>query len=788
MKFKTLGIDAFIQSITEARKSRDGSTGLHSRETNILYGYDPTTLKNPFKDLPNVSSMTITTNIKDPLLHHFGIAKRLDSKIEFEKLNSKLNACKRYNRIMFDRLTRLCVANDHEGFWVLAFMLIKKSKTYKLIALRKLQPNWFAESKLWHVWLWLNSLSVLCKLLPTRISAHREYVFSPPPKKRALGVPDKPARMFLYLLQCFFTIYLHSYIGSYQHGFRPGKGTLTAWKEVKKFLGFSNIYEFDLKSAFPSVSIDYTVKALRELGCPIAVCDYISDLHTRTIIDVDREEQKEWDMPEPKVDMQESIRNYMIDALVKAWEDFMIHIADLYDSPNPDGSIDIGPEYERLFTEFINLYKLYRQHRIDSSISDGGSIFTMAAHSKLHSYFNDGEFSAIDDIIESIKKEKTPSRLVEYQPVNEIPIERRGFIEGSGLSPVLFIFAFEVALKRGHFERLYPEMKIVAYADDFLGFSMKVLDNIFEQSKSLIESGLQINIAKSGVIRLKDIWLKARFKFLGLTYEPSTDLLIGTPRKATTELPMDKDHVVELYEQRNRFIEIFNNEFPQLAKPPRQVLQAWGFNEFPYNLIPEGVINGSLPITPTMLEDIKTDMTNHGINLIESTDISAGEISKETIQSTDQKKSSSFPTPLFSIGDLPDGWYETGSRGFVTPHGWVDSRIGGMILSRLYDTKWENSLYDFSTDTFSMLGRMTNGQSWLERTDFSFNDYKVPSMNTVSSYATTHLLNHFNKAPFFRTGKGTIEFGRSLKSATVNTRTFDKDSLRSSLHRGRKKI
>lgn len=43
-----------------------------------------------------------------------------------------------------------------------------------------------------------------------------------------------------------------------QHGFRPGRGTLTAWRHIlKDVVKSKDIYEFDLKGFFDSINLDY---------------------------------------------------------------------------------------------------------------------------------------------------------------------------------------------------------------------------------------------------------------------------------------------------------------------------------------------------------------------------------------------------------------------------------------------------------------------------------------------------------------------------------------------------
>jgi hypothetical protein len=48
-----------------------------------------------------------------------------------------------------------------------------------------------------------------------------------------------------------------SKLSDVQHGFRPGRGTLSAWKVLlERVLPARNIYEYDLKAFFDRVRVD----------------------------------------------------------------------------------------------------------------------------------------------------------------------------------------------------------------------------------------------------------------------------------------------------------------------------------------------------------------------------------------------------------------------------------------------------------------------------------------------------------------------------------------------------
>ena len=58
-------------------------------------------------------------------------------------------------------------------------------------------------------------------------------------------------------------------MSSNQHGFRPGRGTLTAWRDILgRAINKPDIYEFDYKGFFDSVSSTKVLSDLRQMGLP----------------------------------------------------------------------------------------------------------------------------------------------------------------------------------------------------------------------------------------------------------------------------------------------------------------------------------------------------------------------------------------------------------------------------------------------------------------------------------------------------------------------------------------
>lgn len=459
---------ALIKSLTEAKAKTSNAA---SRETKILDNVRVNNIPNPFHGLPNVKHSWIIANVLDPLLCTFHLAKKLAPEMSFDDLSWRTKAANRYLRIMHYRLVKHLSQKDAHSYWILALLLMKKSRVIRLVALRKLEPNWHLKMKFGHVLLLLRQYQNAINLLQKSLSITRTYAHKQLPDGtntyRPLGNPHKAHRMYLYVWQCFFVMFLYSYIGKYQHGFLPGKGVTTAWERTKRIIKLPFVWEFDLKGAFPSLNVKYTCQRLKLLGTPAPIADFIRDMSLQTIERIPRQVQK---LPETKTDLQE--------------------IAETGSATNPERySGGAG-----MFLQFLGLHAAQAEEtrkkfpnlpkaKIDPNVSQHFGLFMDNLGSKV-------------DRIQKVLDSSDPN---EFNPTI------RGFPQGSGLSPILFDFAFEDGVIR-HFNLFYgKDYEIVAYADDFIISSKRDLKGIFETSEILQSYGFQISKEKSRVLKVQGL-------------------------------------------------------------------------------------------------------------------------------------------------------------------------------------------------------------------------------------------------------------------------------------------
>jgi hypothetical protein len=146
---------------------------------------------------------------------------------------------------------------------------MRSSIVFYLMALRAIKPNWHRTEKLTRVIGWFFKVRKLARAEYPELDYKRVYIPKPGGKLRPLGVPTTPWRIYLHMLNQFIVLRWDKHIPLNQHGYRPGMGTLTLWREVlEKVIHAKDILEFDLRQCFPSINIYYGYSLFDYLGLP----------------------------------------------------------------------------------------------------------------------------------------------------------------------------------------------------------------------------------------------------------------------------------------------------------------------------------------------------------------------------------------------------------------------------------------------------------------------------------------------------------------------------------------
>lgn len=151
----------------------------------------------------------------------------------------------------------------------------------------------------------------------------------------------------------------------------------------------------------------------------------------------------------------------------------------------------------------------------------------------------------------------------------------RGVPQGGCLSPILSV------LPLIFLEELGKDIKYISYCDDGIlyGDSETDMESVLRKVFEINETTVEIHSGKSRWIKKDGEWLSA-LKFVGLRYDPKTDVLSACTRKGSV-LPMQIDAVGLLSKEASTYENILGSvatgdtfmagpDFEGLPAPPRE--------------------------------------------------------------------------------------------------------------------------------------------------------------------------------------------------------------------------
>jgi hypothetical protein len=180
-------------------------------------------------------------------------------------------------------LRRLSGASDKE-YWQIAGWLTKYSTVMLLIALQHVKPRWHREMALSDVKRTLQKVRGIALHDLQDMEYYRVWIpKTKPGEYRPLGCPTLEWRIYLHMLNqlIVYKAMLNGQIPDEQHGFVPGRGTLTAWKHIlSRVIHERNIYEIDLSKFFDGVNLDMIHSELQRItGMPQTWVSRIENLN-----------------------------------------------------------------------------------------------------------------------------------------------------------------------------------------------------------------------------------------------------------------------------------------------------------------------------------------------------------------------------------------------------------------------------------------------------------------------------------------------------------------------------
>jgi hypothetical protein len=183
---------------------------------------------------------------------------------ESKGINTSVN---RQLTIMVRRLRYMVAENRNEHYWKFASLMLKKSKSLRLLAIRNVRPNWYKDLSMKDLIGTLHALNGMCYRPKKTYEIFRTAIPKDDGKKRFINAPKLDVRLYLWMMNFFLGIFLENKLNPRQFGHRHGRGAADAWREILKHqYGYKYIYEFDFKGFHDEIRRHFLVKSLTNLG------------------------------------------------------------------------------------------------------------------------------------------------------------------------------------------------------------------------------------------------------------------------------------------------------------------------------------------------------------------------------------------------------------------------------------------------------------------------------------------------------------------------------------------
>jgi len=485
----------------------------------------------------------------------YGIEKILRRTYAQKLLVSKPN---RYLERQYHRLTQYAAAGQREEFNYLSEVIIRKSVSYRILALNRTIADWHIKPirELRRIW---RSLSYISRTLSSDLKFKRVWIDKKPGDyARPLGVPTPAWRCYSFMWMDHIERYFKAsgQLATWQHGGRSGVGVLTCYKAlIPRLKEEEFIYEFDIKGFFDNISHE-KIRNQFYYNLGPKVGQWVQNILST--------KPEKYVLPDITADKAALKYNQ-----IKANEDITAfdhlnlsplalsriakmkaegRIESLLDRPDTRGIDDtefgfiIFPGSNDKMIKYIMENKIpfeIAQNYVCSDEVDAwdrteAKYKPIIPKDQYKGLMNDETFST-----------RLPDSIAGIRPMEDMTEEQRalgrdnwknlgqpgsGVPQGLNTSPFMSTILTDVYLAS-----LGRLRAIIMYMDDGLLFA-KTKEEMNRRIQLLKEElwnmGLEIEPSKSGLVKENGVWNKS-LKFLGLRYLPETDTLMSDTRSGT---------------------------------------------------------------------------------------------------------------------------------------------------------------------------------------------------------------------------------------------------------------
>jgi Reverse transcriptase (RNA-dependent DNA polymerase) len=457
----------------------------------------------PWGLIPNCAELKINIGKPDQLLENFGLNKKTKAQIIITPHEN--GPSNRYIEHQIIRLNKIKKTNDKDRFFKIADILIKRSNTFRVLAFHKLCPNWHRHYPLNYIINVNRTVSDIINKNKTLVDYKRFYVEKGPEKWRPISAPNLAWRIVLQLKNNFLLQWLDGTWEEEMHGFIPGRGTLSCWKDLflKGWHEEEEIWEWDFAQYFPSLKSTAIKEALRKANVSEDWVEWLEEIN-RTLPKMPEEIKIEEDRDQLK------LRRYW--NWGHEWKKFQKNLFKIggakftYKNPNPRRMVlkTKPTELEPKATIKNNWYQHFKWYGETPTEYTMPQDPTKAELTEAAAIVSESGYNFLDLAkSKANEEEKTNPR--------RIATDYQGLAQGFPTSPTLANLIMKEIIQLLKKEGI----RTIAYADDFI--TNKDIP-IRIQQQLWWKFNARINYEKSGQLKSGEVWHKP-LKFLGLTFD-----------------------------------------------------------------------------------------------------------------------------------------------------------------------------------------------------------------------------------------------------------------------------